>query len=193
MPAKLIVFEGMNRSGKTTQAKKLLEFLKEQKFRVLYTKEPQATAIGAVAKSMICDEKFSSETIAIAFAADTRHHIDSVLKPSLGDYDFIILDRYYHSSYAYHPLMGCGVAWIKELHRHVLKPDITFILDIPITAFRERAPDKDDVFENVAFQERLKAAYLELPKMLSEDFVILDCTKSIDEVHSEIRKKVMFL
>ncbi len=193
MPAKLIVFEGMNRSGKTTQAKILYEFLKIQKFRVLYTKEPQRTAIGAVAKQMIKKKNFSAEANALAFAADTMHHIDEVLKPAFEKNDFIILDRYFHSSYAYHPLLGCKLEWIKELHRYVLKPDITFILDIPIAEFRNRAQDKDDVFENVAFQEKLRAAYLELPKILAEDIAVLDGTKSIEEIHSQIRKKVMFL
>lgn len=193
MPAKLIVFEGTNRSGKTAQAKILYDFLRQQKFRVLYTKEPQRIAIGAVAKEMIRKKNFSAEAIALAFAADTMHHIDGVIKPEFEKNDFIILDRYYHSSYAYHPLLGCKLEWIRELHRYVIKPDITFILDIPIAEFRNRAQEKEDVFENVAFQEKLRAAYLELPKMLVEDFVILDGTKGVEEIHSQIRKKVMFL
>ncbi len=193
MPAKLIAFEGANRAGKTTQAKLLFDFFKSQKFGVFYTKEPQAKGIGAIAKEMIRKTGFSPETRALAFAADTMQHIDEVIKPSLEKYDYILLDRYYHSSYAYHPLMGCKTDWIRELHRFVLKPDITFIIDLPLSEFGERAREGADPFENIEFQQKLRAAYLEIPKMLNEDFQIVAGARSMEEIHSQIRKQVMYL
>ena len=194
MAAKLIVFEGANRVGKTTQAKLLFGFFRAQKFKVLYTKEPQDKGIGAIAKQMIRSKSTLPQSIALAFAAETMHHIDTVIKPAFEKYDYIISDRYYHSSYAYHPLMGCNADWIRELHRFVLKPDRTFILDIPVEEFRKRTQkDGADPFETDAFQQKLRAAYLEIPKMLDEDFEIIAGARSINGIHSEIRKKVMRL
>jgi len=194
MPAKLIVFEGANRAGKTTQAKLLFDFFKSQKFKVLYTKEPQEKGIGAIAKQLVRKKGIAPETVAITFAADTMQHIDEVIKPALNDYDYIIADRYYHSSYAYHPLMGCKKDWIYELHRFVMRPTITFILDLPVSEFKNRVQkDGADPFENAEFQQKLRVSYLEIPKMLDEDIIIVAGARSIEEIHSEIRKKVMYL
>ncbi len=194
MVAKLIVFEGVNRAGKTTQAKLLFDFLIAQKMKVLYTKEPQESGTGAIAKELIRKKNYSPETIALTFAADTMNHIDAVIKPAREKYDFIISDRYYHSSYAYHPLMGCKQDWIHELHKFVLKPDITFILDIPVSEFKKRTQsDKTDPFEKDDFQQKLRVAYLGLSKILNEDIAIIAGGRSIREVHAEIKEKVMFL
>lgn len=194
MVAKLIVFEGANRAGKTTQAKLLFDFFKSQKFKVLYTKEPQEKGIGAIAKQLVRTKEISPETVALAFSADTMQHIDEVIKPALKEYDYIIADRYYYSSYAYHPLIGCKKDWIYELHRFVLRPTITFILDIPISEFKNRIQKEGaDPFENVEFQQKLRASYLEIPKILDEDITIIAGARSIQEIHSEIRKKVMYL
>ncbi|VVB61683.1 putative thymidylate kinase [uncultured archaeon] len=194
MVAKLIVFEGVNRAGKTTQAKLLFDFFAAQKFNVLYVKEPQNKKIGAIAKQMIRKKNFSPETVALAFAADTMQHIDETIKPALEKYDYIIADRYYHSAYAYHPLMGCKPEWIHELHRYVLKPDITFILDIQLSEYKKRTQKGEkDPFENDEFQQKLRVAYIGLSKILNEEIAIIAGGRSIKEIHSEIRKKVMYL
>ncbi len=194
MTAKIIVFEGANRAGKTTQAKLLFEFFKAQGFKVHYTKEPQEKGIGAIAKMLVRKSGIAPETIAMAFSADTMQHIDEIIKPALEKYDYIIADRYYHSSYAYHPLMGCKKDWIYELHRFVLKPAFTFILDIPLSEFKKRVQKEGaDPFENDDFQLKLRASYLEIPKILDEDISIIAGARSIQEIHSEIRKKVMYL
>lgn len=194
MIAKLVVIEGTNKSGKTTQAKLLAEFLKKQGFSVLYTKEPQRRSIGnIVRKKLITKPGFSPETIALAFAADTMEHIDSVIKPALGKYEYIICDRYYHSSFAYQASAGCKFEWIKELHRHVIKPDVVFILDVPLGEFRKRIQKSEDIYENDTFQLKLKKAYLDLPEQLTEDFVVIDGTKSKEGIHEKIREIVVKL
>lgn len=194
MTAKLIVFEGVNRAGKTTQAKLLFDFLISQKMKVLYTKEPQEAGMGAIAKALIRKKDDSPQTIALTFAADTMNHIDAVIKPALQKYDFIICDRYYHSSYAYHPLMGCEPDWIHGLHKFVLKPDITYIIDIQLSEFKKRAQKgAPDPFEKDEFQQKLRVAYLGISKMLNENISVIAGGRSIKEVHAEIREKILFL
>lgn len=193
--AKYIVLEGMDGSGKTTQAKLLADFLSSQGFRVYSFSEPTQSVIGRLINHMLVRKRgYSPETIALAFAADRMLFKDEVLKKALENYDFVIGDRSYHSSLVYQPLMGLDYHWIKELNRFVIRPDLTFILDISMDAYMRRKGNTEIIFENVEFQKKVRERYLELPEMLpNEDFVIVDGNKSIEEIHEEIKKRVLML
>ncbi len=193
--AKYVVLEGMDGSGKTTQAKMLAAFLKSQGFKVFSFSEPTTNVIGKLVKNVLVRKRgYSPETIALSFAADRMLFKDEVLKKALMENDFVIGDRSYHSSLVYQPLMDLDYHWVKELNRFVIRPDITFILDIDIEEYMRRKGNTEVIFENQEFQKKVRKRYLELPKMLpNEDFVIIDGNRKPEEVHEEIKKKVLQL
>ncbi|MFH1127303.1 MAG: dTMP kinase [archaeon] len=193
MTASYIVIEGMDGSGKTTQSKLLVEFLKKNRFKVYHNIEPSGTEIGRFIQKMIKSKTHRPETIALAFALDRMVSYDESLKFAKEKYDYIVSDRSYISSLAYQPLQGCKYDWVKELNRFVEKPDIVFILDIPLEEFTKRRGKTDVIFENEEFQKKLRRSYLALKEELPLDIVILDGTKPKYELHERIRELVVKL
>ena len=193
MVSKYVAIEGMDGSGKTTQAKMLAEFLKKQGFRVLSVTEPSKSALGKMISEKLIKEKYSPEAIALSFACDRMIHFDETIRPARGKYDYIITGRSYIASLAYQPLQGLRFEWVKELNRFVMKPDLIFLLDIPVEVFLERRGKTDVIFEKKEFQKKLRHSYLELHEKLNEDFIVIDGTKRIEEIHEKIRSDVMRL
>ncbi len=188
-----VVFEGMDGSGKTTQSKLLKEFLESQGFSVFLFTEPTKNEIGKLIKSkLVKDSKYSPETLALSFAADRSVFKDEVLKNALNKCDFVIGDRSFFSSLVYQPLMGLDYFWVKELNRFVIKPDITFVLDISVDEFLRRRGETDVIFEKRNFQEKLRKAYLELPEKFPKDLIfVINGERKIEEIHEEVKKKVL--
>jgi len=191
--AKYIVIEGMDGSGKTTQAKMLTDFLRKNGFDVLQVTEPSKNPIGKLILEKLLRGGFSSEVISLAFAADRMLHFEEVLKPALRECDFIVSDRSFYSSLVYQPLFGSRYDWVREINRYAITPDITFILDIPVEVFMQRRGETDVVFEKEDFQKKVRQGYLDLPEKLNADFVVIDGARSVDEIHTDIRSAVMRL
>ena len=193
--AKYIVLEGMDGSGKTTQARMLAEFLSKNGFKVFSFSEPTNNVVGRLISGKLVREKaYSPETIALAFATDRMLFKDEVLTKALEEYDFVIGDRSYHSSLVYQPLMGLDYHWVKELNRFVIRPDLTMILDITMDEYMRRKGNTEIIFEKRDFQERVRQRYLQLPEMLpAENFVVLDGNRSVEEIHRDIKKRVLML
>jgi dTMP kinase len=195
MKGKFIVIEGPNKAGKTTQSNLLKKFLEKQGFSVFYAKHPEDKNIGKIIRDkLIKSKEFSPQTTAITFAASAMFENDSSIKKARNEYDYIVMDRYYHSTFTYQILSGCKFEWIKELYRYLIKPDLVFILNIPIEEFKKRKQKNEDIFEkDQEFQKKLRKAYLDLPQKLNEDFVIIDGTKSKESIHKKIREIVVKL
>ena len=194
MSGKFIVIEGMDGSGKTTQAKMLAKFLKKQGFSVALTHEPSNNAIGKmISNELVKDKNLSAHAISLAFAADRMIHLEKTIKPALDKYDYVVSDRYYHSSLAYQPLQGSPYEWVRQLNRYVLEPDMTFIIDVPVEIFLERRGETDVIFEKREFQEKLRNSYLELAENLSDPIAVVEGIRSIEDIHAEIREKVIKL
>ncbi|MCK5474253.1 MAG: dTMP kinase [Candidatus Aenigmarchaeota archaeon] len=191
--AKYIVLEGMDGSGKTTQTEILVKFLKENGFKVLLVTEPSKNPIGKLISEKLLKGGFSSEVISLCFAADRMLHFEETIKPALREFDFIISDRNFYSSLVYQPLYGSRYDWIKELNRYAVKPDLAFIIDIPIDVFMNRRGETDIIFEKEDFQKKVRKGYLDLQNKLNDDFVIIDGARPIDEIHLDIRSVVLRL
>lgn len=188
MAASYIVIEGMDGSGKTTQAELLILFLKKNGFKVCHNIEPSGSPVGKHIQKMIKSKSYRPETTALAFALDRMLAYDEDIKFAKEKYDYIISDRSYLSSLAYQPLQGCPYDWVKELNRYVEKPDIIFILDIPPEEFTKRRGSTKVIFENEDFQRKLRRSYLALKEKLPLDIIILDGTKPKYELHERIRE-----
>ncbi len=190
-----VVFEGMDASGKSTQARMLADFLSSQGFSVFFFAEPTGGVVGRFLKErMLKSKNYAPETIALCFAADRVIFRDEKLMEALKTHDVVVADRSYYSSLVYQTVMGLDYHWVKEINRFAIKPDIAFVLDIPLEEYVRRKGTTEIIFENEAFQKKVRDMYLKLPELLPHDnIIILDGTRPKENLHEEIRKKIVAL
>jgi dTMP kinase len=184
---RFIVFEGIDASGKETQAKLLSSVLKNKGLEVLLTHEPiYDEPIGKIIKSNL-EKKISlaSETVAMLYAADRHEHYLKI-KKALGKNKIVISDRYKYSNMAYQGANGVDPKWIEEIERYSEDPDIVFFIRVNPESAMTRRKEKDLYEENINFQKKVFDIYEELSKKYK--FIVIDGEKSIEEIHKEVIK-----
>lgn len=195
-----VTFEGVDGSGKTTQAELLAGWLREQGRRVLLTREPGGTPLGERVRRLLLDgEEMGAWTEAALFAAARAEHVERTIAPALADGTDVVCDRYLDSSVAYQGIArGLGEERVRELSLIVtggLLPQRTFLLLVdPVTA-RARAAGERDRIEREAdgFMERVAAAYRELATHEPRRIVALDGSREPATVAEEVREHVRAL
>lgn len=192
-----ITFEGIDGCGKSTQAKKLYDYLRGLNIPVILTFEPGATGIGSIIRRILLDsqnkdlDRFAELFL---YIADRSQHIKEIIEPSLRKGVWVISDRFYDATFAY---QGFGrkidIGLIEMLNKKVcrsLKPDITFLLDCPVeVAIKRRGKEDRLEKEDIEFHKRVRKGYLFLAKK-ERRFVVLDATKRIEEIEKEVIKKI---
>jgi dTMP kinase len=163
-----IVFEGTEGSGKTIQATKLERWLSKEGFPAVFTREPTRFPIGNLINQILEKEVFIADVaLPLLFAADRANHTIRYIIPEIKKGSVVICDRYIFSSLAYQS-SGMKTAiekkWLKEINKYVLKPDLTFFLDIDpeiglkrIKKWRHNHDNK--FFEDLETQRRIRKAY----------------------------------
>lgn len=128
----LIVFEGIDGAGKTTQAAALMERLKGRGLKAVYFREPSEGKWGRLIKKKAAqDNSVTPEEELDLFQKDRRENVRLNLKPALKDKKIILLDRYYFSTMAYQGAKGINPEFIRSLNlRFAVEPDLVFIFDI---------------------------------------------------------------
>lgn len=164
----LIVLEGLDGAGTTTQAKRLVDTLNERGRRALMTREPSDGPVGRMIREMLVGghalgdgRAVSQPTFSLLFAADRMDHVQREVAPALARGTIVVSDRWYHSSLAYQGT-GAERAWIRELNRHALRPDLTIFLRVAprVAAARRVAAGRvQELFEDLPMQERVAANY----------------------------------
>ena len=198
---KFIVIDGMDGSGKTTQSIKLIKYLfnKAKKNHLALTREPYTSDEGAEIRRILAESKDPMEQgykLADLFVSDRKFHINYLIEPLLNKGLHVISDRYKYSTLAYQQTQGVPLEKLMEMHNGLLVPDITFIFDVPAEVAMQRMSEdrvrgRKEVFEQLEFQEKLRHNYLALKDQLpNENIVIVDASKSVDEVFSQIKAEV---
>lgn len=187
MKGKLITFEGIDGSGKTTIAKILHSKIEKS----IFTTEPTDSWLGKSVKKAL-EEKRDAITIAFLFLADRNEHIKEI-KKWLNEGKIVICDRFIDSTFAYqkeHIKMDSVEEWLDWLHKpFFIKPDITFLLVIEPRKAIERIKDRKlIVYEDEKFLEKVQENYLEIAKKEKDRIVIIDAEKSKEEVVEECYK-----
>ena len=185
-----ICIEGIDGSGKTTQAKLLANRLKIS-YNAVYTAEPSRGKIGTyIKKSYLYGEKRLSIVLeALLFAADRIEHLENEIFPSLDKGRLVISDRYVYSSLAYQGAAGLSLNWIKKINEHALEPDLAVFIDVnPETVMRRLKPKKS-VMENIDTQKKVRKIYLKFVK--DGKLIRIDGGKSKNEVAKEIYAVVL--
>jgi len=195
-----ITFEGGEGGGKSTQIGLIEARLKTLGIKALVAREPGATLFSEKIRQLILtpqSEEVNAMTELLLFLACRSQIVSCLLKPILtGEHDdlgIVLLDRFVDSSLAYQGYArGLDIEMIKSLNQMVVgqfMPDMTFLLNIDSKTSAQRTKwTKLDRIELEAggFHDRVKNGYLELANEEPERFVIIDASKSIEEVHEEI-------
>jgi dTMP kinase len=189
-----VSFEGVDGSGKTTQARLLAEHLQAGGREVVLTREPGGTPLGeAVRELLLAGEAMAPWAEAALFAAARAELVERVIAPALERGAWVVCDRYVDSSLAYQGIArGLGVDEVLELNRPAtggLLPDRTFVLllDAPLSA--ERVGGTRDRIESEpgGFAARVASAYRELAERFPERVVAIDGGLPVAEVAALVR------
>ena len=174
MPRKgcLIVFEGIEGSGKTTLSRKLAEYLTEKKYRVMWTREPNTSSkIGSLIENILLGKvTVAEEAIPLLFAADRADHTKRIISPAIKKGYVVISDRYLHSSLAYQQSgmeTSFGRDWLEKINKYSISPDLVIFLDITPEEGLSRIGKwqrfhDDKFFEDVETQKQIRNAYHEI-------------------------------
>jgi dTMP kinase len=191
MQGKFIVFEGIDKSGKATQAQLLCGHLRKKGAQVLYTEEPSPdNPAGRLVKDWLAGkfELKSGETIALLYTADRFEHLKKTILPALADGKTVVSDRYYYSTIAYESaIFGVKPEWIRKLHENVRKPDLVIFIDIaPEISLQRKRARPDDRLEKVELLRKVRDAYHRMAK--DERFFVVNGDRTKDEVFEDVKK-----
>ena len=187
-----IVIEGLDGSGKTTQANMLAKNLAKN-HTVLLTAEPSRGKIGTFIRQGCLYEKkrLPTEAEALLFAADRIEHMQDELEPALSEGKIVICDRYIFSSLAYQGSAGLSLKWIETINARALEPDFSIFIDVPPQLVLERLQRKKSVMENLETQAKVREVYLQFVE--KGDLILVDGDKPKDVVAEALYSKVVSL
>jgi len=198
-PGLFLAFEGCEGVGKTTQARLIAIWLREQGYDVVTTHEPGATKLGMRLRAMLLDTAntgMSSQAEALLYAADRAEHVSKVIDPALMRGAVVITDRYIDSSLAYQGYgRGIPTADIARLNSWAVDgrmPDLTVILDMDPAAGLSRHSHSADRLEAepLEFHRRVRAGFLALAREDPDRYLVLDATAPPGEVNQEIKDRI---
>lgn len=197
----LVTFEGGEGCGKSTQIKLFIKFLEEQKLNFILSREPGGCVLGEKIRAILLHSKEDMSALSefFLFCANRAEHVKEVIKPALEEGKIVVIDRYYDSSLAYQGYAGnLDIKKLKNITAFAtdnVVPDLTFLLDISYEeGFGRKA--KDENLKNLdrieqrdrAYHEKVRQGYLKLVKEEPNRFVVIDASKSLEEIHEEIIK-----
>jgi len=196
-----IVFEGIDGSGKSTQARLLSDRLIKEGFKVYTTFEPTDSTIGSIIRNIFKHKmEADHKTIAALFLADRLNHlqnnINGILKKMEEGYT-VISDRYYFSSYAYHGT-HMDMDWViaaNSLCSNLLRPDINIFIDVPPEVSMQRLREGRNMIELYESSENLHAVrkkYFEAFDKLKheENIFITDGNRTSKIIFADVWKKL---
>jgi dTMP kinase len=190
-----ITFEGIDGCGKTTQLKKLADYLTKTGKNVMTIREPGGNKFSESIRELLLDKSnnLSPVTELLLFEAARSHLVETVIKPALSDGVIVLSDRFYDSTTAYQGF-GRGldmddVIQCNAIATGALKPDITFYLDVPLEVAAQRSGNREKDRIELAgnsFFERVRLGFRELAKMESHRIIQIDATRTAEETFAII-------
>ena len=193
MAGLFVTFEGIDRSGKTTQARLLADTLD----RAVAVREPGGTPVGEQVRSLLKDPEveIGAHAEALLFAAARAELVTRVIRPALADARVVVCDRFLDSSLAYQgEARGLGVEEVARINRWAtggLVPDLTFLLVLPPAAAAARGSEEDRFeSEGASLQERVLAAYERLAAEEPARWRRIEADRSPAEVHADVLVEV---
>ncbi len=193
-----ITFEGADGCGKSTQMKLLTDYLIKKGYDVITTREPGGKGLGEKIREILLnyDGEVSNRCESFLFLADRAQNIDITVKPAVSQGKIVLCDRHTDSSVAYQGYgRGLDIEEINALNNLAtsgLKPDLTFVFDVDIETSMKRVGTEKDRMESsgTEFFNKVRRGYLEIAKQEPERVKVIDSTKSIEDVFSDVCEQV---
>jgi dTMP kinase len=186
MQGHLIAFEGLDQSGKQTQAERLRDRLTALGRKVRLVSFPDySTYIGdELAKALAGDREYGADVMQLLYVAN-RYEWKTALQQMLDDGWFVVCDRYLASSVAYGEAFGLDPGWLMEIQRFLPRPSVTVMLDIaPQTAVTRKSVDRDRYERDLSLQARVRESYLRLAAR--EGWLLLDGERPKDAIAADV-------
>jgi dTMP kinase len=201
MGGTFISFEGIEGTGKSTQARLLAEALRAEGREVVLTAEPGGTSIGERIREVLLDTGHGAMehvTELLLYAAARRQHLEELIKPALEEGKVVVTDRFSDSTAAYQGTgRGLDMELIEELDRMVtggLVPDLTLLLDMDVEEGLERnrgAGKRDRLeLEDVEFHRKVREGFREIARAEPGRGKTVDATEPQEEVHAQVMRLV---
>jgi len=185
--------------GKSTNVAFIKEYLESQGVSLLVTREPGGTPLAEKIRGLLLEnseEKMNEATELLLVFAARSQHLQTVILPALAAGQWVLCDRFTDATYAYQGGgRGLDVSLIKDLEQRVqgdLRPDLTLLLDIDVSVGLARAGQRGELdrFENeqLAFFEKVRAAYLQMANDSAERYRIINAAEPLESVKQSIKK-----
>ena len=188
----LVVFEGLDRSGKSTQVKLLADALNLNKSKSEIWRYPnRSTSIGGLINDYLCKKiELDDHAVHLLFSAN-RWETVSQMKSKLNAGINLIVDRYAYSGVAYTSAKeGFDLEWCKQCDRGLPKPDLVFFLDTKIDEVERRQNFGDERYENIEFQKKVYSNFKKLFDFENlDECLVLNAGDTIDNIHQIILRK----
>jgi dTMP kinase len=200
--AKFITLEGSEGAGKSTNLAFIAEWLRSRECEVLTTREPGGTPIGEAIRGILLDTQFTEmtpETELLLMFAARNQHIQEKIQPALKAGQWVISDRFTDASYAYQGgARGLPFERIEPIEQWVqqgFQPDLVFVFDLPVEVGMQRVKSRGEATdrfeqEQMAFFERVRAAYLKRAEQHPERYCVLDASQPLEQVQQAIAQRL---
>ena len=191
----LIVFEGTDGTGKSTQLKLLRDVLQEQGHDVVASFEPTNGTYGRQIRALYSNrDNTSREEELSLFLADRKEHVETLIAPSLLAGKTVLLDRYYLSTIAYQGAAGLDPAAILEKNKFAPEPDLALLFHAPITTGVTRITEnRGEVLNDFEKEDYLQKVKEQFDQMVFPFIQRVDANRSIEAVHDDVLRLVSAL
>ena len=202
--ARFISFEGGEGSGKSTNIAYFCEQLADAGIDYVLTREPGGTVIAETIRDILlahhAEPLVDMAELLLVFAARAQH-VKTVILPALDQGKWVVSDRFTDASYVYQGVArGLGderVSVLEKLVLDQLRPDKTFLLDVPVEVGQQRAADRGELdrfeLEGSAFFQSVRDAYLARASAEPDRFAVIDASRPLDQVAAQIKAELMSL
>lgn len=201
MSGLFISFEGIDGSGKSTQARILVEALQQQGVDVVHTREPGGSPGAEEIRALVLQgdpDRWSAETEILLFTAARRDHLERTIRPALEAGKVVVCDRFADSTRMYQGLSrGDLRALVDQLHDLMIgqEPDMTILIDMDPAEGLSRALSRQGVeerFESFGqdLQVKMRQGFLSLAQEFPGRFRVIDGARSLEEVARDVRSVV---
>ncbi len=196
-----ISFEGIDGSGKSTQARMLVEQLQAQGHEVVHTREPGGSAGAEEIRALVLQgdpDRWSAETEILLFTAARRDHMERTILPAIEAGKIVICDRFADSTRMYQGLSrGDLRGTVDQLHSLMIgrEPDLTILIDMDPEIGLSRALSRQGVEERFEtfgadLQAQMRAGFLSLAQEFQDRFAVIDGGRDIDSVASDVQNRI---